>query len=91
MDEWQVVLVIATLVGLVVSIGAPILKLNTSIAKLDATMGQRAQELDQLDEENSRAHERIYNRLDEKGKLLAAHETQLKDHERRLNKLDGGK
>ena len=38
MNEWGVVLVIISLVGLIATIVTPLLKLNTSITKLNVTM-----------------------------------------------------
>lgn len=42
-----------------------------------------------VEESNHESHEKIYERLDEKGKKLARHEERLQEHERRINKLEG--
>ena len=42
-----------------------------------------------VEESNHESHQKIYDRLEEKGKMLARHDEKIKDHERRINKLEG--
>ena len=50
MQEWDVVGVIAALVALFVAVIAPIIRLNTSITKLNTTMEIFAKKCDKTDE-----------------------------------------
>lgn len=42
----------------------------------------------EVEESNHRSHEKIYERLEEKGKILAKHGEKIDEHERRLNALE---
>lgn len=81
MTEWGVVGVIIALAGLGVTIIKPILTLNTSIVKLTERMEHVTGELNQLTDQNTENHRRIWLRIDE-------HEELLTDHERRLDHFE---
>ena len=66
MQEWDVVGVIAALVALFVAVIAPIIRLNTSITKLNTTMEIFAKKFDKTDET-----------LCKHGDQLANHETRI--------------
>ena len=71
MNEWGVVVVLVTLAGLAVTVGRPILSLNTAIVKLTAAVeGMKEEnrmlrlELGTLEQENRDSHRRIHSRMD---------------------------
>ena len=70
MNEWGVVLVIISLIGLVTAIVTPLLKLNTAITKLNVTLTN----LDSLVCESRHKQEKHEQDSD----------TKFKDHEHRL-------
>lgn len=78
MKEWDVFLVIISLVGFAIAIGAPVLKLNTSITKLIVKLDNLDEKLDDLTESNRKAHERIYHWLERHDKELGDHDTRIK-------------
>lgn len=90
MNEWGVVLVIIALIGLVTAIVTPLLKLNTSITKLNVTLNN----LDTLvcetktkqethEQESAKKFENYEHRLTE-------HTIKIKNLEREVFKRGGG-
>ena len=82
--EWIVVTVIIALAGLFLTVGTPILKLNSNIVKLNCTMESLKEETDRnakdLKEQKLHAHEahqRIWDHNDEQDKQLAEHERRI--------------
>ena len=70
MNEWGVVIVLVTLAGLAVTVGKPILSLNTAIVRLTAAVeGMKEEnralrlELGSLEQENRESHRRLYSKL----------------------------
>lgn len=43
-----------------------------------------------VEKSNHESHQQIYNRLDEKGKMITRHDERLSDHERRISFLEKG-
>ena len=77
MNGWDIVQVIVVLVGLLGTVLAPVLKLNSSIAKLNTTLSNVEKRLERQEEHSQKAHERIWEK-----KMLANHEgriTRLED------------
>jgi hypothetical protein len=77
MNEWGVVVVLVTLAGLAVTVGKPILSLNTAIVKLTAAVeGMKEEnralrlELGTLEQENRESHRRLHGRLDAQGSRI---------------------
>ena len=71
MSEWTIVTVIASLVGLFVAIGKPILSLNTAIVKLQGTLDTLMDQLRDLRKDNAEEHEKFDARLDAVEKKVA--------------------
>lgn len=84
MNEAEMLAMIAAVISFAIMIAGPILKLNSSIVKLDVTVQQKNSELKSLDERNREAHSEIYHRLNEKGKILAEHSEMLREHEKEI-------
>ena len=79
MDEWMVVTVIVALVGLFMTIGAPIIKLNTNITTLNENLKSMREELERHESSNKSAHARIWAHNEEQDKLLDEHTIRLHD------------
>lgn len=82
MDNWSVVLVLVTLVGLGAAIVKPIVSLTKSITTLTVVMGNLKDEMQCLTEKNRESHERIWKHEEQQDK-------QLGDHEKRIFCLEG--
>lgn len=81
MTEWGVVGVLVTVVGLFLTVGKPMLSLNTSIVKLQEEMKSVSRGISDLNEKNSGDHKRIWEKVDKHG-------GQLEDHEKRIQHLE---
>ena len=88
MREWDVFLMIVALVSFLLAVGAPIIKLNSAITKLNTLIETSMKRLDKLEEDdesmqkNSRqAHQRLHDRID-------GVESRVHDHETRLSILE---
>lgn len=72
------------LVGLFLTIGAPILKLIASITKLTSTVDNLQKDFDTVTSKNTDSHRRLWEKNDEQDEVL-------QDHEGRLIKLEARK
>ena len=81
MTEWEVYLVIVSLVGFAIAVGTPIIKLNTSITRLIDRLNNLDENMDELTVRNSKSHERIWKHNEEQDK-------QLNEHEKRITVLE---
>ena len=59
MTEWTVVVVIIALVGLLVAVGTPVIRLNTSITRLNVILDQVQKDQGQ----NAKEHEKFRDEL----------------------------
>ncbi len=82
MGEWNVFLVLVAIVGFFFTVGAPIIKLNTNITKLNASLESIQKDQVKLERDNHDAHKRIWEHNDEQDKML-------EEHRLRLHDLDG--
>ncbi|HIY09289.1 MAG TPA: hypothetical protein H9680_08120 [Firmicutes bacterium] len=85
MTELEVLGLIGAAVTFALAVGGPILKLNSSITRLDSTVKSIGEKLAKLDSDNHESHQEIFHRLNEKGKQLAAHEARLEDQDKKLD------
>ena len=83
MTDWAALSVIAALAGVARSLVTPILKLNTIITKLSATVEGLARNLETLTGDNSRSHARLHGRIDEVEDAVERHEVRLSVLEQR--------
>lgn len=74
---WEIVLGIIALVGFFITCATPMIKLNTSITRLNETIGTIKDIVERNDAENKQSHSRIYDRLD-------AHEDAIHAHSERI-------
>lgn len=77
MNEWDVILVIGEVIALIVLVGGPIIKLNTTLTKLMVKLEELTASYKQSESSNTKAHARIWNKLDEHDEVLNDHETRL--------------
>lgn len=81
MTQWEVYLVIVSLVGFAIAIGTPVIKLNTSITKLIERLNNLDDGLEELTIRNSKSHERIWQHSE-------GQDEKLNDHEKRISILE---
>ena len=81
--EWSVVSVIVVLVGLFASIGAPIMKLISCIAKLTSSVEYLRENMEDLTKRNSDTHGKIFTKIEEHDETLSNHETRITVLERK--------
>lgn len=77
MNEWTVVTVIVTLVGLGAAVIRPLISLNSTITRLTEVVRALEKGFSELAEKNGESHGRMWDRLEEHDELLAGHETRL--------------
>ena len=82
MNEWNVVTVIITIIGLIVTVGTPALKLNSSITSLTSELKTLIKGLDEF---KDRYKEQL-KALNDKDDGM---ETAIRDHEGRISSLEG--
>lgn len=89
--EWTVITALVTLVGLGISVGGPVVRLNSSITRLTALLQAMERRLDALEaalaaqqSKAAESHRRLWTREEEQDRRLA-------DHEARLQLLEGGR
>lgn len=78
MTEWNIVLVLAELIGLFVLVGKPILTLNKTIAEFNTELKNMGKRVDSLECEKHEAHRELWQHNDEQDKELADHETRIR-------------
>ena len=90
MGEWDIVLTLVTIIGLFSAVGAPVLKLNSNIVKLNTQLDADKQRIDhnekELAEQRKHAHEchqKIWDHESEQDDLLANHELRIDRLERK--------
>lgn len=82
MDEWVIFKDIVVIVGLIVTVTTPLLKLNTSITQLRTLLENVTKSVDALDNNNTESHRRLWEHNTEQDRAL-------QNHEQRLHDLDG--
>ena len=87
--EWQVFGVIVALLGFVVAVVTPILKLNTSITKLTVTMESMSKDLINDREKSRDAHKNIWAGIEAEEKKNHEQDLMLSNHEQRIKVLEG--
>lgn len=81
MTEWEVFGVIVALTAFAISIGTPIIKLNTSITRLIDRLNMLDEGMDELTEKNQKSHGRMWDHMEEQ-------DGKLNDHEMRITILE---
>lgn len=81
MTEWGVVLVIIALVGLLATIGAPIIKLNSTIVKLLTIVDSLKGDVTELTDKNTQSHGRLWKHNEKQ-------DAKIDDHEKRITVIE---
>lgn len=82
MTEWGVVGVIIALVGFVVALGTPIIKLVSTLTKLTTIVDTLQGGVVSLTDKNTEAHGRLWAKNEEQDKTIS-------NHEGRISKVEG--
>ena len=77
MNEWTVVTVLVTLVGLLAAVLRPILKLNTIVTRLDAIVSKLEKDISSLTDRNTDSHKNIWEKVNKHGEAIKNHETRI--------------
>lgn len=83
MTEWGVVGVIIVLLGLLGTVTAPMIKLNTTLTKLNDKFETLDEKLTDVSESNHKSHKRLWDHE-------TAQDEKLSNHETRIQILEGG-
>lgn len=79
MTDWDIVKDTVVLIGLIVTVTTPLLKLNTSITKLKALLDSVVNQVQDNDRSNSASHKRLWEHNEEQDETLQRHEQRLHD------------
>lgn len=77
MNEWTVVTVVVTLVGLGAAVVKPLISLNGTITRLSELVRALEEDISGVAERNDASHDRMWGRLREHEEALSGHETRL--------------
>ena len=84
MTEWQVVLVIIAIAGLITGIGAPVIRLNTSITRMTVTMEKLVTDINRIvrdmessENRNTAGHERLWEHNGKQDDRISDHESRI--------------
>ena len=75
--EWTVVGVIVALVGLFVTVGAPIIRLNGNIARSNVILDRLEKELAAQKMDAKESHRRLWKHNDDQDERIGDHETRI--------------
>ncbi len=77
MNEWTIVTVIVTLIGICASVVCPMISLNGTITKLTVAVNVLEKNISGLAAKNSESHAKIWEKVGEHEDALNSHETRL--------------
>ena len=83
MDEWGVVGVLVVVAGLFLSVGAPVIRLNSTLTKLSTLVEGLRDRQAQQEQNNTESHRRLWRHNDEQDATLNDHETRITILERK--------
>lgn len=78
MTEYGVVIIVVAMITTAITIGAPVIKLNTAITKLIVKLDSLGKDFDELEIHNHESHRRIWEHNGKQDKRLEDHESRLK-------------
>lgn len=78
---WEIFLGIGALISFIVAVTGPMLKLNTSITKLNSSVEVLKGAIDRIETDNDKSHRRIWEHNEEQDKLIA-------DNTKRINDIE---
>lgn len=77
MTEWSVFLMIGELVGFVMLVVKPLVKLTTTITKLNVIVENLSKMVDEQKNSSKRTHERLWKHNEEQDKIIDRHEIRI--------------
>lgn len=77
MNGWDIVQVIVVLVGLLGGVMGPVLRLNSSMTKLNTTLNNVDERLKKQEEHSRESHIRIWQKNEEQDQKLENHEGRI--------------
>ena len=77
MNEWTVVTVLVTVAGLLMAFLTPLLKLNSSIVRLNASVDTLTEEVEKSAAKNDQSHDRLWKKIAEQDATLGNHEQRI--------------
>lgn len=81
MTEWTVFTVLVAVVGLFFTVGAPVLKLNATITKLQTMLDNLYKDVETMRTTNAKSHDKIYTQLDNHETRISILEVKEQKHE----------
>ena len=84
MTEWNIVLVMAELIGLFALVGKPILILNKTIAEFNTELKNMKSRVETLEDTKHEAHKELWAHNDIQDEKIADHETRIRVLEREV-------
>jgi hypothetical protein len=81
--EWTVITVLIALVGLFMTVGKPIIKLNETIAKLTIICNNLDKRFEKFEVDNHDSHKRLWEHSTEQDRLLEEHDKRITVLEKR--------
>ena len=76
-DEWKIFLVIVEIVMFGLAVGVPMMKLNSTITKLNVMLENLTKTHNESEKANAKEHAYILEHIEAQGDKLADHETRL--------------
>ena len=83
MNEWNVVGVLVVVAGLFLSVGAPVIRLNSTLTTLSTLVEAVQSRQDRQERDNTNSHRRLWKHNDEQDAALNDHETRITILERK--------
>jgi hypothetical protein len=84
MTEWNIVLVLAELIGFFVLVGKPILTLNKTIAEFNAELKTLKERQNKAESSGHEENEKLWQHNDAQDEKIADHETRIRVLEREV-------
>ena len=78
LQRWDIVVVIASLIALFIAVATPLIKLNTTIAKLNGAIDSLSEKVTDINCENKKQHDDLFGTMRKQGECIANHETRIK-------------
>lgn len=78
MDKYEIAVVVVAIITAAITIGAPVIKLNTAITRLICKLDKLGEDFASLESHNHESHRRLWEHNEEQDEKLADHESRLK-------------
>ena len=85
MTEWSVFEVILALFGAFFTIGTPVLKLNSTIIKLQAMLENMQKNFDSVTAKNTESHRRLWEHIDGQDRKIEEHSGKIRELEEKVS------